>query len=623
MVPAAVVGVGRAAGDGQRQARHPRPAGTGIRRRRVPRSGNPTEEILAGIYAQVLGVERVGVDDSFFDLGGDSLSTMRLIAAINAALDVDLPVRTVFEAPTVAQLAPRSVTGAGQAAAAGGGRATGGDSVVVRPEPVVDHRPIAGPVTGLQHGGGIAAAAARWMSRRWVRRWPMWWPGTRACARCSWRRRDHRSRWSSPPSRPTSVGHVVDASRWSPSRLHEALEAAARDTFDLATDIPLRVHLFRVADDEHVLVAVVHHIAADGWSLRPLVADLGVAYASRCAGQAPDWAPLPVQYVDYTLWQRAQFGDLRRQPQPCRHAAGLLGGRTGRTARAARASHRPALPAGRRHGGATVAVDWPAELQQQIARVAREHNATSFMVMQARCWRRCSPRSAPVPMWPLVSRSPAGAIPRSTSWSGFFVNTLVLRADLAGDPSFTELLTQVRARSLAAYEHQDVPFEVLVERLNPTRSLTHHPLVQVMLAWQNFAGVSDPAGGSGLKGVDVTSIPLGTQYRPHGPDLLPGRTLDRRPVTPAGIGGEVEFRTDVFDAETIETLITRLERVLAAMTADPERSLSSVSLLDEPEHARLDELGNRAALTRQAGYAGARFRSCSPRRWPAPPTRWR
>ena len=155
---------------------------------------------------------------------------------------------------------------------------------------------------------------------------------------------------------------------------------------------------------------------------------------------------------------------------------------------------------------------------------------------------------------------------------GFFVNTLVLRVDLAGDPTVAELLAQVRRRSLAAYEHQDVPFEVLVERLNPTRSLTHHPLVQVVLAWQNFAGhdTSDPAAGLALGDLQVTQMPVDTHTARMDLTFSLAEHFTEA-GEPAGIGGTVEFRTDVFDADTIETLIARFERVLVAMTTDPTR----------------------------------------------------
>ena len=168
------------------------------------------------------------------------------------------------------------------------------------------------------------------------------------------------------------------------SRLGEAIEETARHTFDLTTEIPLRARLFRVADDEHVLVGVVHHIAADGWSITPLVRDLGEAYASRCAGQTPGWAELPVQYVDYTLWQRAQFGDLDDGDSPHRRAAGVLAGCAGRDARAAAAAHRSALSAGRRSARRHV-WRWTGRpsCSSGCARWPREHNATSFMVMQA------------------------------------------------------------------------------------------------------------------------------------------------------------------------------------------------------------------------------------------------
>ena len=173
---------------------------------------------------------------------------------------------------------------------------------------------------------------------------------------------------------------------------------------------------------------------------------------------------------------------------------------------------------------------------------------------------------------------------------GFFVNTLVLRVEVAGDPTVAELLAQVRRRSLAAYEHQDVPFEVLVERLNPTRSLTHHPLIQVMLGWQNLPGDDDPAAGLALGDVQVTPLPADTHTAPM--DLVFSLAEQWTEAgEPAGIGGTVEFRTDVFDADSIETLVERLERVLVALTADPTRRLSSVDLLDAGEHARLDEMG--------------------------------
>ena len=218
-----------------------------------------------------------------------------------------------------------------------------------------------------------------------------------------------------------------------------------------------------------MLVAVVHHIAADGWSVTPLVRDLGVAYASRCAGQAPGWAPLAVQYVDYTLWQRAQLGDLADSDSPI--AAQLAyweQALAGMPERLQLPTDRPYPPVAD-YRGARVAVDWPAGLQQRVREVAREHNATSFMVIQAALAVLLSKLSASPEVavgFPIAGRGD----PALDELVGFFVNTLVLRVDLAGDPTVAELLAQVRRRSLAAYEHQDVPFEVLVERLNPTRS---------------------------------------------------------------------------------------------------------------------------------------------------------
>ena len=402
-----------------------------------------------------------------------------------------------------------------------------------------------------------------------------------------------------PVERADFGWQVVDAAGWSADRLAEAVGAAARRPFDLAAEMPLRARLFRVAEDEHVLVAVVHHIAADGWSITPLVADLGVAYASRCAGQAPGWAPLAVQYVDYTLWQRAQLGDLEDSDSPI--AAQLAyweQALAGLPEQLVLPTDRPYPPVAD-YRGAGVAVNWPAELQQQIARVAGEHNATSFMVLQAALAVLLAKVSASAEVavgFPIAGRRD----PALDELVGFFVNTLVLRVEVAGDPSVAELLAQVRGRALAAYEHQDVPFEVLVDRLNPTRSLTHHPLVQVMLAWQNLPGPdNDPAAGLALGDLQVTPLPADTYTARM--DLV--FSLAERwsaAGAPAGIGGTVEFRTDVFDAASIEALIERFRRVVEAITADPTRPLSSIDLLEADEHTRLDAIGNRAVLTAPA-----------------------
>ena len=272
-----------------------------------------------------------------------------------------------------------------------------------------------------------------------------------------------------PPEQAEFGWQIIDATSWSESRLGEAIEETARHTFDLAAEIPLQARLFRVGEDEHVLVGVVHHIAADGLSITPLVRDLGAAYASRSAGQAPGWAPLAVQYVGLHAVAARATWRYRRRRQSHRRAAGLLGARPGRDARAAGAPTDRPYPPVADQDGASVAVDWPVELQQQVARVAREHNATSFMVMQtalAVLLAKLSASSDVAVGFPIAGRRD----PALDELVGFFVNTLVLRVDLTGDPTIAEVLDQVRARSLAAYEHQDVPFEVIVERLNPTRS---------------------------------------------------------------------------------------------------------------------------------------------------------
>ncbi|PEG61331.1 non-ribosomal peptide synthetase, partial [Mycolicibacterium boenickei] len=568
----------------------PAPEYADVDRYRAP--ATPSEEILAGIYAQVLDLQRVGVDDSFFDLGGDSLSATRLINAVNATLDADLAVRAVFEAPTVAQLAARV------------GESSGGrEPLVAQPRPDVIplsyaqqrlwfldqlhgpspiyNMPMIYRVTGLDVDAlrrALADVVTRHESLRTV------FPAV-----------DGVPRQLVIPAEQAEIGwQEFDASDWPADRLAGAIDTAVRHPFDLSIEIPIWTELFRVSENDHVLVAVVHHIAGDGWSFAPLARDVAAAYAARCGGQAPEWSPLPVQYADYTLWQREQLGELS---DPTSRIAGQLA--YWQDALAGLPDHlelptdRP-YPIVADHRGSVVEVEWPPELQQQIARAASEHNATSFMVVQAALSVLLSKLSASSDVavgFPIAGRSD----PALDELVGFFVNTLVLRVDLAADPTVADLVGQVRQRSLAAYEHQDVPFELLVDRLNPTRSLSHHPLIQVMLAWQNSTVTSSAQSAPG----DVYAAPQLAETHTARMDLVfsLGERFDAEGAS-AGIGGSVEFRTDVFDAETVEAMLGRLGRVLAAITADPTLRVSSIDVLDGAEHARLDEVGNRATLTR-------------------------
>ncbi|MGK5533235.1 amino acid adenylation domain-containing protein [Streptomyces sp. URMC 129] len=549
----------------------------GSRGSAAPRT--PDEAALCDLFAQVLGVERVGATDSFFDLGGHSLLATRLIARIRAARGVELEVRALFQHPTPAALAPmlRQAATARPALAPADRPDELPLSFAQRrlwflhhlegPSPTYNI-PVAlrlsGPLDPAHLRDALADVTARHEALRTV------FPDRDGVPR-----QHILTPEQARPELPVTPVTEADLGR--------AVGGAVRHAFELTTEPPLAARLFALAPDDHVLVVVVHHIAADGWSLAPLGRDLATAYAARRAGRAPAWEPLPVQYADYTLWQRSLLGD-RDDP------GSLLSGQLaywrraldGLPERVPLPTDRP-HPAAASHRGDLLPFTWDAGLHEGLVRLAQDCDASVAMVLHAALAAVLSGLGAgdDIPIGaPIAGRTDQAA----EGLIGFFVNTLVLRVDVSGRPTFRELLARVRERSLDAYAHQDIPFEHVVDALNPTRSLAHHPLFQTMLAWQNT-----PEAVPELPGLTVTPVPVttGTTRTDLSLALFERPGADGRP---GGIDGTVEYNADVFDPPTADALQRRLRQVLTAVTADPDRPVDSLDvLLPEERHKLLTE----------------------------------
>ncbi|GAA1607134.1 hypothetical protein GCM10009679_08710 [Saccharothrix algeriensis] len=371
---------------------------------------------------------------------------------------------------------------------------------------------------------------------------------------------------------------------WSPVEVGQL----AGHVFDVTSQLPVRAWLFEVGPVEHVLLVVVHHIAGDGWSTVPLARDLSVAYAARCAGSAPGWDPLPVQYADYTLWQLELLGDeadpgsvVSRQLAFWRRA--LEG-----------VPQRLELPVDRERpvvasfAGASVDFTVDAGLVDGLKGLARQSRVSLFMVVQAALAVLLHRLGAgtDVPIGTAVAGRTDDAL---DDLVGFFVNTLVLRTDVSGDPSFQVLLERVRETDLAAFAHQDVPFERLVEVLNPARSLSWHPLFQVMLTLQNNADARVE-----LPGLDCVVEQVGVPAAKF--DLSFDLT-----ETAEGMAGVLEYATDLFDESSVLALVERFQRVLAAVVADPRVQVSDIEILTPAERRTLLHDANDTARPYEPG----------------------
>nr|WP_248782875.1 non-ribosomal peptide synthetase [Streptomyces varsoviensis] len=547
---------------------------------RPPRS--PQEEILCAVFAEVLGVAHVTIDDSFFDLGGHSLLATRLVSRVRAALGAELAIRQLFETPTVAALA-------GALAGAGGAR-TG---VTARPRP--ERIPLSYAqqrLWFLSHLDGPGAAYNLPIAMRLT--------GTldaealrHALADVVARHESLRTLFAEdadggyqvvldaadPRARPAV--ETVDVRADTPAGRRARLDAAARRGFDLATAVPVRATLFEEGPDQHVLLVLVHHIAADGWSLPVLVQHLMTAYEARCAGGAPDWAPLPAQYADYALWQRELLGsEDDADSEISRQLAYWTDTLADLPEELALPRDRP-RPATATHQGARISFDVPAEVHHGLADLAKESRGSLFMVVQAALATLLAKLSGatdiPIGM-PVAGRTDSAV----EELVGFFVNTLVLRTDVSGDPTFAELTERVREADLAAYAHQDVPFERLVDVLAPTRSMSRHPLFQTALTFEtDHRGALDVLGRLPGLSVAPAAVDTGTAKFDLAFSFTERHTGEG---TPAGLTGHLEYSTDLFDADTAVTLGERLVRLLTAVAADPGQPLRALQIMDAAEH---------------------------------------
>ncbi|MBF6167051.1 amino acid adenylation domain-containing protein [Streptomyces gardneri] len=557
----------------------PEPALT-TRRFRAP--ATPTERVVADIFAALLlphpGAGQVGANDDFFELGGNSLIATQAAARLGTALGVRVPVALLFEAPAVAKLAERlgDLTRASHPA----------PRPMARPERVPlsyaqrrmwflnrfdpaaasNHIPLAVRLSGQLDVDALRAAIRDLVERHEV-------------LRTSYPEHDGTgSQCVHPVSDPRAVPElpVLDVIE---TEIPERTVAAVVEGFDVTAAPPIRLRLLRSNETEHVLVGAIHHIAADGSSIGPLTADLMTAYTARAAGHGPIWTPLPLQYADYTLWQRRMLGEesdrgstLARQIGFWRERLADLPERLDLPAD----RPRPAVFSGR---GATHEFKIDATVHAALNRLAHHRDATLFMVAHAvyavLLARLSNTRDITVGT-PVAGRGEAAL----DGLIGMFVNTLALRTEIDPGHTFAELLDQVRGRDIEAFGYADVPFERLVELLDPVRSSAHHPLFQTMLTFHNFAQATLE-----LPALIVSPLDFALPLAKFDLELTMVPHEDER--TPLGISAAFTYSTDLFEEATVAGFARRLCALLAAVADSADRLVGELDLLDAAERTAI------------------------------------
>jgi pristinamycin I synthase-3/4 len=551
----------------------------------------PTEEVFAKIWAEVLGLDEVSVQDNFFDLGGHSLMATRIVARIHQEFRLALPLSALFETPTIRALAGRmdaQITAAGTLAGVGSARAQHG--AIARAD---RSRPL--PASFGQerlwfldrferHGAGQP-------SRAYLMPDALRFEGELDVAALRWALQSLVDRHETLRTALVEAGgqavqviaeHVelelplVDLAGLPAGERASALQRHVQDHavtgFDLSRAPLVRTTLLRLHALGHVLLLNMHHSISDGWSMAVFTNELSALYAAGLAGAPSPLTPLPIQYADYAAWQRSPELERARAEQLAYWKAQLAGLPT----LLQLPTDRPRRLA-QTFAGAYVPIHVPAPLAQALGALSRQHGATLFMTLAAAfavLLSRYSGQSDVCIGTPIANRNHADIEPLI----GFFVNTLAIRADVHPDASFAQLLDRMKDTCVQAYEHQDMPFEQVVSALNPERSLAHSPLFQVMFVLQNNAApefelpglrVSALPGDAGDLNISKFDISLSLEER-----------FD-------GLHGSLTYSTDLFDAATIERLGGHLLQLLAAVAAEPARTLREIDLLAPAERRQL------------------------------------
>ncbi|HEX6749718.1 MAG TPA: condensation domain-containing protein, partial [Longimicrobium sp.] len=535
----------------------------------------PTEEVLAATYAEMLGVERVGRESNFFELGGHSLLATRVVSRLRDVFRIELPVRALFERPTLAGLAERID------AARGAEQPEQSEPIVARlhdgEAPLSFAQERLWFLDHLQPGGSEYNLPAALRLRGALNEDAL----EQSLEELVRRHESLRTTFSSEGGEPVQVIHpagewvleIKDLSALPTAEREKAAARFAREEadwpFDLAAGPLFRARLLRLGDEDHVLLIVVHHVVFDGWSTGVILRELGALYAAFTQGLPSPLTEPRLQYADYAGWQGEHLRSGRLDAQLAWWRQRLAGAPAVLDLPTDRP--RPNAPS---HRGAVERLEVPAELAAQLRALGRTEGATPFMVLLAAfqlLLSRYSGQEDVVVGSPIAGRTRA----ELEGLVGFFVNTLALRTDLSGNPSFRELLGRVREVTLGAYAHQELPFERLVQEVAPERSLGHAPLFQVMLTLQNA-----PREELKLDGVEVEWLEIEDTAAKFDLSLFAAETGEALDLS-------LQYATDLLDASTARQMLDHLHALLACAAADPDRRVSELEMLGAEERAQL------------------------------------